>query len=346
MIQIIQTLSTYMSNELNYQSELEEKLHDHTINLLEYESELSLYQDNEWNYCWNTLFTFQRQDNNNHNNNNTTTNNNDNQNKDKNKLFHHYNNYYGNNKIINAIGKFHLLTFIMRSYESILWNCGLFSLSFLDKVTKDTFASCIRKYQRLKDYKNTTNTTSTATTTIITSTTTTTTTTRKEMEVTSTFDIGKQMFTTCLYANAISFLSDLTVQQCILFYGYYTFYRMKQREKKMTLLKKKFSEYDNDYYLEEIKEDGEDIDDIHERSTLAKTIHNDASIAPWVEDEKAIFMLSFLTRSVQATMSKTFNLLGASFGGAIGSMIYPGWGTLFGTQLGDAAVDALLDDDE
>jgi hypothetical protein len=34
----------------------------------------------------------------------------------------------------------------------------------------------------------------------------------------------------------------------------------------------------------------------------------------------------------------------ASIGGAFGSTIRPGWGTLFGVQIGDAIASTLLDD--
>ena len=41
--------------------------------------------------------------------------------------------------------------------------------------------------------------------------------------------------------------------------------------------------------------------------------------------------------------SESLSWISASAGGAIGSVIWPGWGTIFGIQVGDAVVGALID---
>merc|ERR1712071_516241 len=44
--------------------------------------------------------------------------------------------------------------------------------------------------------------------------------------------VGRKMFGTCLWANAIGFLSDCTVQQCIPFLGYFVYYRNRRQSMK------------------------------------------------------------------------------------------------------------------
>ncbi len=301
---------------------------------MEYESCLLSFEEDEWNKRWNALFH--------------------------------------SNKIWLAIGKFHLLTLIIRCYERLIWNCGVVSLEMMDRVTKDTFASAVRKDVRLKEYSflqrsgtgsrrmesgTEFRTTQSSSSSIDSG---------REIEVRSRFELGKQMFSTCVYANAIAFFADLTVQQCILLYGYYTFFISKQRERKLRLLKKRYRQYeelklnkemdstcnnggvcvdDSEFDEDSSSHGSHDDEQNDDELKLVQNISNDSGIAPWVEDEKAIIMLSFLRRSVQASFTRAFGLFVSSIGGAIGSMIYPGWGTLFGIQIGDAAVGALLEDD-
>lgn len=234
-----------------------------------------------------------------------------------------------------------------------------------DKVTKDTYYVARSKSNELSEYRymqrssrrhNRTNTSNELQV--------------KNDQVTSTYQLGKQMFTSCFYANAINFFADLTVQQCILLYGYYKFFISKERERKLLRLRKKYNEelkLDQGLDYNEVKQNDDDGDDEGDNdndggkeekecdesdkatnegsiNALERNISEDASIAPWMEDEKAIIMLSFIMRSAQNTVMKAIGLVFASFGGAIGSVIYPGWGTLFGTQMGDAAISALLDE--
>jgi hypothetical protein len=271
-----------------------------------------------------------------------------------------FSNLFYSSKIYVAIGRFHLLALIIRSYESLLYNIGQVDIAVLDRFTKDTFASAVRKSKRLKEYDSSVGEVTEKYHHVGT---------RSEdgsdagggsssysspNVVTSRFDLGKQMFFTCLYANAITFLSDLTVQQCILMYGYYKFFVSKQRERKLKRLKEQHGVYE-ELKLEQEGKEGEESDEQKmdkdqeisdfEQYPLMKSSSDEASISTWMEDEKAIMMLSFFRKSAQATVTKSIGLVAASFGGAIGSMFYPGWGTLFGTQMGDAAVGAILDDE-
>jgi len=368
ILQAAQVLATYITDQLEHEVKLDKQLDNHEITQIEYESSLLNFEEDEWNRRWHNLFH--------------------------------------TNKIWAAIGKFHLLTLIIRCYEHAICvlflkkdgsgggtgGCGRGGLSLegeitLDRLTKDTYMSAIRKSKRLKEYVSSSssssfknelnekyyhasdNTNSSSSSSSSSSN-----------EVTSVFDLGSQMFYTCLYANAITFLSDLTVQQSILLYGYYKFYVTKQRERKLKKLrngtstcttdedgkqnfiiahkKKKKNGNDDvndkglydDLRLKEEYSEGEGEGESEEavcgeNDPIVTTNSSDSSNSTWIEDEKAILMLSFFRRSTYISFVKVFGLGVASFGGAIGSMIYPGWGTVFGTQMGDAAVGAILDDE-
>ena len=327
-------------DQLEHESKLDKQLSNDEITHLEYESSILEFEETEWNKRWMDLLR--------------------------------------SKKIYIAIGKFHLLTFIIRSYESLLWNVVKVDGVVMDMLTKDTYRVAVKKARELYDYQyhhpRTYSNTSTTTSHSHhrkqhpkleldvgsnSSTTSSSTTTNDNRLVTSKFELGKQMFTSCFYANAIAFFSDLTVQQCILLYGYYKFFLSKERQRKLLRLKKKYNEElkllddddddDIDYDEEEeekvndeLQENGEDTTTTTKNDNVIRHIHEDSNIAPWMEDEKAIIMLSFLRRSAQNTVMKAIGLVFASLGGAIGTMIRPGWGTLFGIHMGDAAIGALL----
>ncbi len=285
---------------------------------------------------------------------------------------------------------------IIRCYEGAIYVLFLKKDGFrgevmMDRLTKDTYMSAIRKSRRLKEYISSSSSSSSSSQNELkqkyhhsaasTSSDSSSSSSSSSNEITSVFDLGSKMFYTCFYANAITFLSDLTVQQCILLYGYYKFYVTKQRERKfMKLRKASGGEHgeekqklitDQDginekYLLDELKleeeycEDEKDVvggngdkegdhADVDAASNANDHIitknSSDSSNSTWIEDEKAILMLSFFRRSTQITVVKGIGLVLASFGGAFGSIIYPGWGTVFGTQMGDAAVGAILDDE-
>jgi len=189
-------------------------------------------------------------------------------------------------KAVHAILRFQAVTLIMRLYEKICEKNLCLSDHTLDKLTKDPFKSAIRKRNRLENDN-------------------------------SSYDKGemmKQMFKTCLWANAISFLSDFTVQQTVVLYGFYKFRKRKRRLKNL-------------YELQN-KDEGE--------NNCVVNYADDSNV-----NEIGGMMFSFFMKSASLSVSRTIGLLGASAGGAIGSAIYPGWGTLFGTQIGDSAAGSI-----
>lgn len=55
-------------------------------------------------------------------------------------------------------------------------------------------------------------------------------------------------------------------------------------------------------------------------------------------------MLSYLTKSTSLAMSRVTGLFAAAIGGAWGSALYPGWGTLMGSQFCDGVVASVFDE--
>jgi hypothetical protein len=55
-------------------------------------------------------------------------------------------------------------------------------------------------------------------------------------------------------------------------------------------------------------------------------------------------MTSMLKKSTQLMVSRGFGLFCSSVGGAVGTVVWPGWGTLLLSNMGEGASSALLDD--
>jgi len=104
-------------------------------------------------------------------------------------------------KAVNGILRFQCVSITMRLYEWFLADVLIVTDKTLDKLTKDIFSSVIRKHERFGDRNRT-------------------------------YDKNKMMwnmFRTCLWANSISFLADLTVQLLIHFCRCYLHSKRKER---------------------------------------------------------------------------------------------------------------------
>lgn len=176
------------------------------------------------------------------------------------------------------------------------------AVTIMDKLTRDPFQASKRTAQLLHNQEHSPGK-------VISSNGTETSTSR---------ELAKRMWGTCIWANIIPFLAELTVQQGVLFYGYGVYYMAKKRRQKAR------EQAQND--------DGDaaaDSDQCNEEG--------DAEV-----DETA-YALSLMFRSSRLTIAKSMSWIAASAGGAVGSVIYPGWGTVFGNQIGDTCVGALID---
>jgi hypothetical protein len=119
-------------------------------------------------------------------------------------------------------------------------------------------------------------------------------------------DLGLKMMNTCWSANLISFLADYSVHQVILAYGYYV-YVQQQRKK------------------------------IKQSSAIVTTETTE-------EMHVGSLALSFLRKSTHLAATRFVALGLSSVGGGLGSIVWPGWGTLVGTNMGDSLALQLTED--
>ena len=207
-------------------------------------------------------------------------------------------------KVCFALARYHSCTLIMRFYEFI---CGRLilkvdgngkgsnndrAIDVMDKLTRDTYQASLRTSQLLKNQevlpgKVVANGT----------------------EVSTSRELGRRMFSTCLWSNIIPFLAELTVQQSLLLYEYGMYYtNSKKRIKRSS-----------------------DSDDDKESSANEEAISESA------------YALTIAIQSTRLSVARGISFVVASFGGAVGTILLPGWGAVFGIQLGDSFVNSLLD---
>lgn len=62
------------------------------------------------------------------------------------------------------------------------------------------------------------------------------------------------------------------------------------------------------------------------------------------ESEDGAMAMSFALKSSKLMVSRGLGLLAAAAGGAVGSYIYPGWGTTIGTSFGDGLMATALEE--
>lgn len=160
--------------------------------------------------------------------------------------------------------------------------------TMLDKLTRDTFRASLRTSQLLRNRECSPGK-------VISSNGTETSTSR---------ELTKTMFSTCLWANIIPFFAELTVQQLVLAYGYGINYIAREKRNK-------------------------------ERRALNQEEDDPIS--------ESAYVLSLMIRSSRLTIARSMSWIIASTGGAIGSVVCPGWGTVFGVQIGDTVVGSLID---
>lgn len=119
-------------------------------------------------------------------------------------------------------------------------------------------------------------------------------------------EIRGEMYRTCLWANMIAFMADYSVHQVILSYTYYQYYQSKRKRRKSA------------------------------SGSTSSSSDDDTDLGA--------LMLSYLTKSSSMAMSRLIGMFAASIGGAWGSTIYPGWGTLMGSQFCDGVVSSVFDE--
>lgn len=231
-------------------------------------------------------------------------------------------------KIKTALVKYHALMLLMRFYEKVI---GLMvEKALMEKLTKDAFKSAVHKSRSIEAGE------------------------RKPD------GYAREMFETCVYSNFISFLADYSIQQSILAYGYYLYIKNARKERKFNALKKKEDELNLDYKLSDFVEDdlfidpnADDIvgDDTSKTNVIKNIMPGDsrdnddsASVSSFNPEKTGVIIYSLVYKSCHLIIARAIGLFMAGVGGAFGSSIRPGWGTVVGVQLGDACASVVLDD--
>lgn len=131
--------------------------------------------------------------------------------------------------------------------------------------------------------------------------------------------ITVSMTKTALWANFLPFFSDFTLHQGLLCYGYYKFYSYKRQRRIADR-------------AEIGPADPDDQDDGVE-----------ADIASDLEEQK-VLLTDLGSKSTRLASNRGLGWIGSSVGAGIGSVVWPGWGTILVSSLGDVACSAVLDD--
>jgi len=209
-------------------------------------------------------------------------------------------------RALRALLRYHSVTFLMRLIERAL--SAKLTPETMDRLTRDTFRAAVRNRERGLVGG----------------------------------EMRERMWRGCLWANAVAFGADYLVSQGVLIWGYWSHHRAKrsrrteerrrrkeEREeaRRADSARGKFMKFLSLGKIEEEEEREEEEDD-----------DDDDEIA-----EGGAMMLSLAVRSCRLFVSRSAALAAASFGGALGSQAYPGWGTLVGTSAGDGLAAAALE---
>jgi hypothetical protein len=305
-------LASYIADQIHHESSLEKKLKEGKISLAESEQLSHQWEEIEWSKRWKTF----------------------------------------PKKAQVALVKYHALVLFMRFYEYMIGKCVKDGLFLLDRLTKDAFKAAIVKSRRRMEEQQFV----------------------LERKNYSTKNYAMEMFETCVYSNAISFLADYSIQQGILIYGYYLYVKKVQRNNRLERLQQEQSlnlDYElvpsvqDDLVLPPQEEggggggggvcteggveakDGGDHENEKEQQEQQQS-QSECNISSYIPKDIVHYqsgglLLSFMYKSSQLLVSRAIGLLMAGIGGAVGSLMKPGWGTVVGVQLGDACVGALLE---
>ena len=129
--------------------------------------------------------------------------------------------------------------------------------------------------------------------------------------------VGTTMTSTTFYANLLSFCADYSLHQGLLCYGYYKYYNY-QRTKRLDIATSDLDSFGNS----------------DSNSNFTSDI---------TEDEK-LLAKDLGMKSSKLLSNRGLGLICNAIGGGIGSIIWPGWGTIIFSSLGDSVSGMILDD--
>ena len=125
------------------------------------------------------------------------------------------------------------------------------------------------------------------------------------------------MTDTTLWANLLPFCADYSLHQALLCYGYYKYYNY-QRQRRLHAASAANA-----------------IDDDDETENSNST-HDD--------DDNTALAKDLVLKSSRLAANRGLGLVCSSIGAGIGSVVWPGWGTIVVSSFGDIAAGMVLDD--
>lgn len=328
-LQASQILTNYVTDQLRYEASLNED----NISALEYNHKTQQWEEEEWPKRWRTF----------------------------------------PGKLKTALMKYHVLVLTMRFYEYVIGRFMQDDKILLDKLTKDAFRDAVVKSRSQSQSQSQSHR-------FLPPNGQVQTLQIQMQKQKQSKSYVAEMFETCIYSNMISFLADYSIQQGLLIYAYYTYVRNVQRRNRLERYRRQQQENNNElqslnleYELVSSVPDGGDGVVLHQEmdeSGRVEVQRNEEEIETNVASALNLLgttstnaivsslrgndgggvgpihgglVLSFLYKSSQLIVTRAIALFMAGLGGALGSCVVPGWGTVLGVQLGDACVGALLE---
>ena len=132
-------------------------------------------------------------------------------------------------------------------------------------------------------------------------------------------DVCVSMTQTALWANFLPFFADYSLHQGLLCYGYYKLYSYKRKQRLAERLGT--SPADPDEQDEAVESD------------IAADLQ-----------ERRVLVTDLGTKSSRLASNRGFGWIGSSVGAGIGSIVWPGWGTILVSSLFDVACGNVVDD--
>uniref|UniRef100_A0A7S4AFA1 Uncharacterized protein n=1 Tax=Pseudo-nitzschia australis TaxID=44445 RepID=A0A7S4AFA1_9STRA len=127
------------------------------------------------------------------------------------------------------------------------------------------------------------------------------------------------MTSTTLWANLLPFCADYSLHQALLCYGYLKYYNF-QRQRRL------------------LAANPSDCDETDESTANGAS----ASVLITEDDKKLAKDLGW--KSLRLVTSRKVGWIFSSVGAGVGAVVWPGWGTIVFSALGDGAAGAILDD--
>lgn len=215
-------------------------------------------------------------------------------------------------KLATALTKYHAVTLILRTYEYVAENMVHVEMKTMDKLTMDPFKKSKRIVEAIEKRALPYG--------------------LKESVWDHKVYVVSTMTATTFWANLLSFCADYSLHQGLLCYGYYKYYNYK-RQRRLALSEASPSIVDDD-------------DDEFQKPLLSVGGGGGSmrAIVNTIPDDDKALAKDFAKQSVRLAANRNLGLICNAIGGGIGSIVWPGWGTVVFSALGDNIAGVVLDD--